>query len=132
MRRHLTSLSLATLSLAAGLSLLPTVAQAQTADPDVRCMLVSNVFAEKEPDAKKKQVAILSVTYYLGRIDAKLSPAQFRAAVIAVGKEPLGKDIAQTMTACAKGLQSKQIATAEMIQGIAKSQQPAVAPAKGR
>ncbi len=130
MRRHI-----APLSLALSLALLPAAALAQTptADPDVRCLLVSNVFAEKEPDAKKKQVAILSVTYYLGRVDAKLSPAQFRSAVVAVGKEPLGKDIATTMTNCARALQAKQVATAEMMQAIAKSQAPAAAaPAKGR
>lgn len=110
--------------------MLPAVARAQaTADPDVRCMLVSNVFAEKETDPKKKQVAIIAVAYYLGRIDVRLQPAQFRTAVIAVGKEPLGKDIAQIMTNCARGLQAKQIATGEMIQGIAKTQQPAGAPA---
>ena len=121
----------ALVSLALGLSLVPVAARAQaTADPDVRCMLVSNVFAEKETDPKKKQVAIISVAYYLGRIDAKLSPAQFRTAVVAVGKEPLGAQIAQTMTNCARGLQAKQIATAEMIQGIAKSQQPTAAAAK--
>ena len=70
------------------------------------------------------------MAYYLGRVDAKLSPAQFRSAVVAVGKEPMGKDIAQTMTNCARGLQAKQIATAGMIQGIAKSQQPAAAAKK--
>jgi hypothetical protein len=118
------------LSLAVGLSLVPAAATAQAADPDVRCMLVSNVFAEKEADPKKKQVAIISVAYYLGRVDAKLSPAQFRSAVVAVGKEPMGKDIAQTMTNCARGLQAKQIATADMIQGVAKSQQPAAAAKK--
>ncbi|WP_010217884.1 hypothetical protein [Sphingomonas sp. PAMC 26621] len=131
MRRHI-----APLSLVLSLALLPAAASAQTptADPDVRCLLVSNVFAEKEPDAKKKQVAILTVTYYLGRVDAKLSPEKFRSAVVAVGKEPLGKDIATTMTNCARALQTKQVATAEMMQGIAKSQAAAAAatPAKGR
>jgi hypothetical protein len=123
----------ALLSLALGLSLVPAVANAQaTADPDVRCMLVSNVFAEKETDANKKQVAIISVAYYLGRIDAKLSPAQFRNAVIAVGKEPLGKEIAQIMTNCARGLQSKQIATAEMMKAIGASQQGAAKPAPAK
>ncbi|WP_242183401.1 hypothetical protein [Sphingomonas sp. CARO-RG-8B-R24-01] len=119
--------------MALGLSFLPAVARAQaTADADVRCLLVSNVFAEKETEPKKKQVAIISVAYYLGRIDARLSATQFRTAILAVGKEPLGKEIAQTMTNCARGLQSKQISTAEMMQGIAKSQQAAgsAAPAK--
>ncbi len=107
---------------ALALALPPAAAVAQTVNQDVKCMLVSNVFATKETDAKRRQIAALSVAYYLGRIDATLSPAQRRAAILLLGKEKMDKDVGAVMTACARNLQTHQVATAQMLQQIGRQQ----------
>ena len=116
---------------AAELALAPAAATAQTSEQDVKCMLVSNVFATKEADPKRRQVALLSVAFYLGRIDAKLSPAQFRAMILTVGKEPMDKNVGLVMTNCARGLQAKQGSTAQILQQIGQ-QQAQLAKAKAK
>ena len=98
-------------------------AQAQTIDPDVRCMMVSNIFGVREADPQRKQVAIIAVAYYLGRVSVRLSPAQLRAAILVIGQQKLGKDTPQVMTACASAMQAKQIATAKTIQALGRAQQ---------
>lgn len=117
MPRHFVSAALA-LSLLA----FPMSASAQAGDPDVRCLIVSNIFAQKEADPQRKQFATLAVSFYLGRIDARLTQAQFRAAVIAMGKQTMGKEVGPIMSACAQTLQTKQIAVSQMIKGIAQAQ----------
>lgn len=119
------------LALAAiALALCSSAAPAQGVDSDVRCLLVSNVFATKETDAPRKQLAAIAVAFYLGRVDARLQPAQVRASVVAIGKEKIGVDIGRTMTNCAKAMQAKQVATAHLVQDIARTQVPAAAVKK--
>lgn len=115
---------------AAGLAMSPIAAAAQTAEQDVKCMLISNVFATKETDSKRRQIAALSVAFYLGRIDAKMSPDQIRATILRVGKEPMGKNVGLVMTNCARDLQGKQAATAQILQQIGRQQAQAAAKPK--
>jgi hypothetical protein len=82
---------------------------AQDAAADVRCLLVSNAFAGAEKDEGRKQLAILSAHFYLGRIDARLNPAQLKAQVVAVAKTLSPPTMAATMNSCAQRLREKQM-----------------------
>ena len=95
-------------------------ALAQGADEDVKCMIASNIFVKAETDQAKRQVAVLSSYFYLGRVDGRLSGAQLSAAL----KSQAGAITPQTagpiMTACAKRLQS----TAAAMQTMGKELAP--------
>jgi hypothetical protein len=89
---------------------------AQVADQDLRCLLAANVFARAEKDAKRKQVAVVATFFYLGRIDGRLTPAQLKARMLAVGKTLNTKNAGEIMTGCARTLQQRELA----FQGIGK------------
>lgn len=113
---------ISTLLMTLGLAILPTAASAQAgSDADVRCLLVSNTFAEKETDPQRKQLATLSISFYLGRVDARLSPTQFRAAVTALSKEAAHTDFGTIMTACAKNVIDKQVAVSKVVRDISQA-----------
>jgi hypothetical protein len=50
---------------------LASPASAQTVDSDIRCFLLSNAFAKQASDEKARTLAAASLTFYLGRLDAK-------------------------------------------------------------
>lgn len=102
---------------AAALALAGTPVGAQGANEDVKCLLASNVFVKNEQDAAKKQIAVFSSYYYLGRVDARLSGAQLSAALKATAPTITAQTAGPTMTACAKRLQSATMA----IQTLGKS-----------
>lgn len=100
-----------------GLTLTGAPAGAQVANEDVKCLLASNLFVKNEQDAAKKQVAVFSSYYYLGRIDARLSGTQLSAALKAAAPTITAESAGPTMTACAKRLQGATVA----IQALGKS-----------
>ena len=61
--------------LAATAGLLPAPASAQTSADDVRCFLLSNVFARQAKEPKAQQLAAASVTFFMGRLDGRLNAA---------------------------------------------------------
>ena len=73
---------------------------------DVRCLLVSNLFARAAKDPKAKAVAEASKYYYLGKLQGRVSPAQLKAQAIAQAKTVNAKDAGPFMNACAKQLQT--------------------------
>jgi hypothetical protein len=81
---------------------------AQAVDRDVRCLIASNVFAQSEKDAQKRQVALASSFFFMGRLDGRVAPAQLKAQVLAQSKTLNKDNIGQTMDACAKAVQAKQ------------------------
>jgi hypothetical protein len=83
----------------------------------VKCLLASNLFVKNEQDAAKRQVAVFSSYYYLGRIDAHFSGAQLSAALKAAAPTITAATAGPTMTACAKRLQGATVA----IQALGKS-----------
>jgi hypothetical protein len=109
-----------------GFAAAPAVAQ----DPgsDVRCLLVSNVFARIEADATRKQLAQASAVYFTGRAAARLSPAQIKAQIVAQSKSVDKTTGGPIMTACAKRFQQDQ----RMMQAIGQDLQKtkALAPPK--
>lgn len=79
---------------------------AQAADEDVRCLLASNLFVKTEQDPGKRQVALLSAYFYLGRVDGRLAGAQMSSALKAEAAQLTPQTAGPTMTACAKRVQS--------------------------
>lgn len=112
-------------ALGVGLAALP--AGAQAIDPDVRCLLVSNLFAQAEKDPAGKQMAAVSGVYYFGRVDARLSLPQVRTQMMALSKGVKQAELPVIMNACAKQMQAKQ----QAFQAMGKAMAAAAAPAPG-
>lgn len=103
-------------------------ASAQDVGSDVRCILVSNVFARIETDATRKQLAQASAMYFTGRVTGRLSAPQIKAQILAQSKSVDKNTGGPIMTACAKRFQQDQ----RMMQGIGMELQKSkpAAPAK--
>ncbi|QQV76712.1 hypothetical protein H5J25_15010 [Sphingomonas aliaeris] len=103
-------------------------ANAQDAGSDIRCILVSNVFARIETDATRKQLAQASAMYFTGRVTARLSAPQIKAQILAQSKSVDKNNGGPIMTACAKRFQQDQ----RMMQGIGQELQKSnpIPPAK--
>ena len=80
---------------------------AQSIDDDVRCLLAANVFARTDKDPAKRQVAAATSVFYLGRLDARISTEQLKAAVTAQVKTMPASTLTPTMNACFKRLAAK-------------------------
>lgn len=83
-------------------------AQAQSTDPDVRCLTVSKFFAKFDQDPRKRQMSVASAFFYLGRIDAKLSTDQLKAQIATPGAAIKKTEASQLMMVCARKIQSVQ------------------------
>lgn len=104
-------------------------AAAQNSDGDVRCLLASNAFAQRETEPAKKQLAMVASAFYLGRLDARISNDQLKNAVQAQAKAMSFASLAPTMNDCVKRLQQKGLALRAMA-GPAGVRQPPRAPTK--
>lgn len=87
---------------------------AQDANSDVKCFMASNVFATAAADAKGRDAAVRTRFYYLGRIEARLTQAQLKAALAAQGKTFDMATAPATMNACVQRLD----ASARAVQAI--------------
>jgi hypothetical protein len=103
-------------------------AAAQSVDDDVRCLLASNFFARTEKDPTKRQLAISSSAYYLGRLDARISNEQLKNAVTAQAKTMTAASVAPAMNDCARRLKQKGVALHTLEAG--GTPRPPQAPAK--
>lgn len=61
-------------------ALVSTPSLAQSAG-DVRCLLLSNAFAQNASNAEAKKAGLSGALFYLGRIDGRWNDAQLRAAI---------------------------------------------------
>lgn len=73
---------------------------------DVRCLLVTNLFAKNAKDAKARQAAEASKFFYLGRINGRLNATQLKSQALAASKTLNAKNASQVMTACAQQVQT--------------------------
>ena len=87
---------------------------------DVRCLLVSNLFAKAGKDQKQKTIAEVSKYYYLGRIQGRVSPDQLKAQALAQAKTLSPQTAGPAMTACAKALQASARSVEATLASIAK------------
>ncbi|MFL6725242.1 MAG: hypothetical protein ACJ8FS_01860 [Sphingomicrobium sp.] len=116
----------APIALAAALLLPGAPAGAQTAS-DVRCLILSNVFAQKaaEPDVQK--VAQASFYFYLGRVADRVTAPQLKALFDAQSKTITDATAGAMMKNCVQTLQSR----ADLLQSLAPPPaQPAQPPKK--
>ena len=90
---------------AALLTVAPSVGLAQSsAVTDIRCLLLSNGFAGSATEAKAKEVAAISRTFYLGRV-SMLSPSQIQAARRSLPKQFDAATAGRIMNQCAEQVQ---------------------------
>ena len=87
------------IALAFGTIAAPSFAQQPASD--IRCMLVSNVFANNEKNSQAKQIASAAVLFYSGRVSA-LPTATTQSALAAEAKQLTAANAAPTMHACAQ------------------------------
>lgn len=95
---------------AAGLLVLglATSAQAQTVPSDVRCLMLSNIFAKEGGDARSKEAAAQSLLFYIGRLDGRATTQVISAAMRAQRSTINSTNASADMTACAARLQRAQ------------------------
>lgn len=71
---------------------------------DVRCLLVSNIFANSATDARARQAASAASAFYMGRIDGRVSSAALEAALISEQKLITRANSSRDMQACSARL----------------------------
>ena len=103
-----------------------TPALAQSADTDVRCLLLSSAFSRMEKDPGRKQVAEVAAIYYFGRVDTRLAGAALKNQILAQGKMLNGANAGQQMTVCAKQMQVRRKAFQALGQSIIKQPIPGI------
>lgn len=118
--------SIATLVAIAAIAGMATPALAQSADNDVRCLLLSSAFSRMEKDPGRKQVAEVAAIYYFGRVDTRLSGLPLKNQILAQGKSLSGANAGQQMTACAKQMQARRQAFQALGQSIVKQAPPGI------
>jgi hypothetical protein len=109
-------------SFVAGLLVLGLVssAHAQTVPDDVRCLILSNMFAKEGSDARVKGAAAQSLLYYVGRLEARANAQAITAAMRAQRTAIDARTAPTQMGACAARLQRAQ----QMIQAAGRAAQP--------
>ena len=113
-------------ALAAGLA--ASAASAQVADQDMKCLLAANAFSSQEKDPQQKQLAMASGMFFSGRVDARLSPAQIKAQIMALNKTLKPADLGPIMDACARQFIAKQQALQAIGKAIAATLPKPAAP----
>jgi hypothetical protein len=93
--------NVALVTLAFGLAL---PASAQTVPEDVRCLMLSNLFAKAAANDQAKQLAGKSLAFYLGRLDGRATPEALAAAMRAQAPTIDPKGAGPAMNACAARL----------------------------
>ena len=96
-------------------------ATAQDPNRDARCLMVSNIFSKSAKDPKERQAAGLASLFYLGRLDARLTPAQLEATFVAQKKTITARNAVPTMNACAQYMGQKSQALQAMGQRLSQS-----------
>lgn len=84
------------------LALLPPVtAQAQSQPSDLRCLLLSNIYAKQAEDEKARAAALQASFFYLGRVTGPAADIRARLSEEAKSLSPNGGD---AMAACANAM----------------------------
>lgn len=90
-------------TIAASVFLLVTGAPAfaQSVPADVRCLVISNVFAQRATTAVSRESAAKSMLFYLGRLDGRADSASIITAMRALGGKIDHTTAPAEMSACA-------------------------------
>ena len=100
-----------------GLLALPTAlaaavpAPAQTQPSDIKCLLLSNMYANRAEDEKARATALQASFFYLGRVYGPVAQIQARLQEEAKALSPTGN--ADEMAACANAMvrRAEELAT---------------------
>ena len=95
-------------------------ASAQTVPEDVRCMLLSNVFAKGASDEKVRNGATQNLAFYIGRLDGRADPQGIASAIRTQASSIDPKTAGPAMDACA----SRMARAAQSIQALGKTAAP--------
>jgi hypothetical protein len=90
-------------ALAAAAGIGSTPAAAQSASNDIRCLIVSNLFAKGAKQEKAKALASSARLFYGGRVSA-LPAGQIQAGMLEQQKQLTVASSGPTMNACARGM----------------------------
>jgi hypothetical protein len=90
---------------------------AQTADKDVRCLILSEGFSKLDKDPARRQIAAAAGLYYFGRVDAQISGTALRSQLIAQRALLKGANAGELMTACAREFGEHQHNLQTAVQG---------------
>jgi hypothetical protein len=109
----------------AAMLLMSGAAAAQSA-ADVKCLLLSNAFANASKDPNAKKAAEASGYFYLGRIGEHATAAQLKPLMDQQAKSLTNETAGAQMQACVKALEDK----VTLLQSLAPpAPQPAAKPA---
>lgn len=94
-------------------------AYAQAADNDVRCLTVSKFYAATEKDPRRREHARAMAFFFLGRIDARLSPVQLKSQLGAPSALIKQSEAGELRRACAKKVKTSQDSLLRLGQSVA-------------
>ena len=118
--KHIQLKTLAFLALAGGL-VAPASAQAPV--QDVRCLIVSNVYAKAAAEEPARRRATLNAIFYLGRVTATTTSAPaLKSLIAAQAKHVNMSDAAATMTACAQRMATHSNMLQDVAQQLSQEQ----------
>ena len=80
-------------------------AAAQASDPDMRCVILGEFYLTIDKDAGRKLMASAVSLYFLGRVDARLSPSELRSKYVSEAKGLQGRNTGSLMNDCVQQLQ---------------------------
>ena len=85
----------------------------------IGCMLASNVFAQREPDAAKKALAGQIFSFYLGRLNSGITASQLKSSLKTTADALKGVNAAQLMNECVADFRAR----AQMFQTVGQQLQ---------
>lgn len=103
---------------------------------DVRCLMLSNLYSKASSDVRGQTAAAQNRLFYLGRVSAKVPPAQLGAAMAAETRTIDPANTSAEMNACSATLRASastiEAAGDKAIRSLAPAgAAPAAAPAAG-
>lgn len=86
---------------------------ASPGNDNIRCMMLSNLFANGVKDAHLREIASEARFYYLGRIADAMTDTQIESALVAAGKTISNASAGAEMTRCAQPMiaRAKEMST---------------------
>ena len=73
----------------------------------LNCLLASNVFAQRETDQQRKDLAHQTLLFYLGRLDPRMSAPQLKSELRQTAEGLKGVNAPMLMNACLVELRAK-------------------------
>lgn len=98
----------------------PVAVRAQSTNEDVRCLMVSSVFARIARDDNTRRASAMTGAFYLGRLNGRISTPALTAAIRSQDNGMPAKQAEPIMRACAV----RATAAQEQVAAIAKQLQP--------